>query len=107
MSLSKKIGITLAALLAAVFIYGWFRFVVPTRYAVSIGAGLLAKQVCSCVYLAQRELDDCRADQMEAMDQIKVEVLRDDERVRAWVSGFGERVKDAGTALVDRLRGRT
>ena len=68
--------------------YGW---IVQTTHAVDIGAGMLAKQVCSCFYLANRSLEDCRADQMASMDAIDVEILEDEMRVRAWVSGLGER----------------
>ena len=48
-----------------------------------VGVGYVAKQVCSCVYVAGREVDSCRADLMPSMDPIDVQVLRDREGVRA------------------------
>ena len=66
-----------------------WRWYLPTRFAVDIGAAMLAKQVCSCVYVANRSRADCRADQFSSMDPIALEILRDPER--AWVTGFGER----------------
>jgi hypothetical protein len=91
MSRARKITIGIAATLAALVLLGWFRWYVPTRYAVDIGAGMLAKQVCSCLYLANRDLDACRADQFASMDPIQVEVLEQTRRVRAFVPAFGER----------------
>lgn len=64
----------------------------PTRFKVDIGAGMLAKQLCSCVFVAKRDLEDCRADQFESMDPIQVELQRESGRVRAFLLGFGERV---------------
>lgn len=78
-----------AALGAALLLWHWY---LPLRGAVGVGAGMLAKQICSCVYVAGREPADCRADQFPSMDPIEVEVLRDAARVRAFVTGFGERI---------------
>lgn len=78
---------TVVVLLGLAFL-GWY---VPTRKAVDVGAAMLAKQVCSCIYLAGRSLEECRADQFETMDPIMVEALREVGRVRAWIPGFGER----------------
>lgn len=64
----------------------------PTRLAVGIGAGMLAKQLCSCVFVADRDLEDCRADQLESMDPIQVELDAERARVRAFLPGFGERL---------------
>ena len=50
-----------------------------------VGVGYVAKQVCSCVYVAGREVDSCRADLMPSMDPIDVQVLSDREGVRASV----------------------
>ena len=77
-----------AVIATAVAVWRWY---LPTRFAVDIGAAMLAKQVCSCVYVANRSRADCRADQFSSMDPIALEILRDPERVRAWVTGFGER----------------
>ncbi len=48
-----------------------------------VGTGYVAKQVCSCVYVAGREVDACRADLMPSMDPINAKLLRDREGVRA------------------------
>lgn len=89
MSVARKIALGAGALVLLGL--GFFRWYLPTRYAVDIGAAMLAKQVCSCVYLANRSVADCRADEFATMDPIRVEVLRDEERVRAWVPALGER----------------
>ena len=91
MSLGKKIVVGVAIVAAVAIGLVFWRWYLPIRGAVDIGAGMLAKQVCSCVYVANRELADCRADQFASMDRIEVEVLRDVERVRAWLTGLGER----------------
>ena len=52
---------------------------------------MLAKQMCSCVLLAGRSAGDCRADQFASMDAIEVDIDRVAQRVRAGVTGFGER----------------
>lgn len=91
MSRGRKIGLgVLAGVVVAVALV-YTQWVVPTRYGVAIGTAMLAKQVCSCVYIANRSVADCRADQFATMDAIELEVLREQERVRAWVPGFGER----------------
>ena len=48
-----------------------------------VGTGYVAKQVCSCLYIAERELDACRADLLPAMDRIQATVLPDGAGVRA------------------------
>jgi hypothetical protein len=92
MSRPKKIALGVLVSFFAIVAFVWVRFVAPTRFAVGIGAGMLAKQVCSCIYVAKRNVEDCRADQYESMDSIRLEVLDAEERVRAWVPGFGERI---------------
>ncbi len=91
MSRGLKILLGLAVALAFAMVLLVWRWYLPTRSAVDIGATMLAKQVCSCVYVANRSVADCRADQFASTDPIALEVLRDPDRVRAWVTGFGER----------------
>ncbi len=65
------------------------------RRDANVGAGFLAKQMCSCLYVAGRDFDGCRADMMEAMDAIPVQRFSEGERtgVRAGVAWLGfERV---------------
>lgn len=91
MSRGRKIASGLGVVLAIGLTFGYFRSYRPLQAAVDVGAAMLAKQICSCVYVADRELADCRADQFASMDQIQIEVLRDEGRVRAWVPALGER----------------
>ncbi len=91
MSRLGKIATGVGVVLVSGLGLGFFRWYLPTRQAVDIGAGMLAKQVCSCIYVAGREVADCRADLFQAMDPIQLEVLRDEGRVRAWIPTLGER----------------
>jgi len=91
MSRARKIAVAALVVTALGIGVGYFRWVVPTRYAVGIGAAMLAKQVCSCVFIANRDVADCRADQFSSMDPIRLELQREAGRVRAWVPAFGER----------------
>jgi hypothetical protein len=88
----RRVLIGLVAALALAAVVGYARWFVPTQYAVGIGSGMLAKQVCSCLFVAERSLADCRADQFQSMDPIQVEVLSAPEGVRAFVPLFGERI---------------
>lgn len=69
---------------------GYFGWVEPTRHAVEIGAAMLAKQMCSCLHVAGRSREDCRADQLETMDPIQLEL--EGARVRAFIPLLAERV---------------
>jgi hypothetical protein len=91
MSRAGKIATGVGVVLVLGLGFGVFRWYLPTRHAVDVGAAMLAKQVCSCIYVANRDVADCRADQFSSMDAIQVAVLRDEERVRAWIPGLGER----------------
>lgn len=59
-----------------------------------VGAGLVAKEVCSCVHVGGRGFDACRSDLMElpGLDRIAAAPLEDGSGVRAGLPGFGERV---------------
>lgn len=83
------LGVAAVALVAgAVFYTQWL---VPTREAVGIGAAMLAKQMCTCMFVAGRAQDACRADQMASLDPIQAEVTSEPQGVRAFISGLGER----------------
>jgi hypothetical protein len=58
---------------------------------VAIGAGYVAKQGCSCVFIGGRTLDACRADMPESMRDIQAELLPEARAVRAWVGALGAR----------------
>jgi hypothetical protein len=56
-----------------------------------VGAGYVAKQVCSCVFVGERDLAACRADIPESMQRVSASLLPDGEGVRASVLGLVER----------------
>ncbi len=80
-----------ALVLAIALVLLWTQWLAPTRNAVAIGTSMLAKQMCSCVFVAGRSQADCRADQFSSMDAITVELDRSARVVRAFVTGLGER----------------
>jgi hypothetical protein len=53
-----------------------------------VGSGYVAKQMCSCLYVAGRDFDACRRDIPESMDRIDAEPLEDRPGVRAHVIGL-------------------
>jgi len=91
MTTTRRVLAGAGVLVGAALVWGVWSWYLPTRRAVDIGAGMLAKQVCSCVFVADRSVDDCRADQFESMDPIRLEVRHDEKRVRAWLPALGER----------------
>jgi len=56
----------------------------------TVGAGYVAKEVCSCVFVGDRSLESCRADVPASMDRVQVELGSD--RVRAFVPALTERI---------------
>jgi len=91
MSTARKIAVGAVPVFVALVALVWFRWVLPLQNAVDIGSAMLAKQVCSCVYVAGREVATCRQDLTAETDPIKLEVLADENRVRAWIPGLGNR----------------
>jgi hypothetical protein len=93
--LAGTAGVAVAAAGAALW------FLPSLRAEVQVGEGYLAKQVCSCMFVAGRDFAACRADVPEVMDPLSAEPLADG--VRAWLVGFGERtaryVPERGCAL--------
>jgi hypothetical protein len=59
---------------------------------ISVGAGYVAKEVCSCIHLGGRCLASCRPDVPAYMDGIVAEELSDGRGVRAFIPLFAERV---------------
>lgn len=72
------------------------------RDGANTGAGFLAKQMCSCVFVARRSFEACRPDIMAAVDPFTAEILADPPGVRAHLSFLAER-----TALFDDELGCT
>ncbi len=62
------------------------------RQATGVGAGYVAHQMCSCIFVANRSYDSCRPDMLAVMKEIEVEVMDDPSGVRAWVPMLSERV---------------
>jgi hypothetical protein len=56
----------------------------------TIGAGYVAKELCSCVFVGERSLASCRPDIPETMDRVEAELGAD--RVRAFVPYLAERI---------------
>ena len=71
-------AVLLLAVLVAATVYG-----PRLRRMAGVGAGYVAKQTCSCMYLAGRSFDACRSDIPSSMDRIKAEVLDGLEGIRA------------------------
>jgi hypothetical protein len=55
-----------------------------------VGAGYVAKELCSCVFVGARSLDSCRPDIPPSMDRVQAELGED--RVRAFVPYLAERI---------------
>jgi len=87
----RRVLVVLAVVVAVAAGAGYALWYVPTKRAVAIGTGMLAKQMCSCLFVAGRSRADCRADQFASMDPIEVEVLSAPDGVRAFVPLLGER----------------
>jgi hypothetical protein len=60
------------------------------REQADVGAGYVAKELCSCVFVGERNLASCRPDIPESMDAVETELGAD--RVRAFVPYFAERI---------------
>jgi len=56
----------------------------------TIGAGYVAKELCSCVFVAERSLQSCRPDIPPSMGRVEAELGAD--RVRAFVPYLAERI---------------
>ena len=87
----RRVLVALVVSLVLAAAAGYVFWVVPTRQAVAIGSGMLAKQMCSCMFVAERSEPECRADQFDSMDPIRVEILTEPSGVRAFVPWLGER----------------
>ena len=59
----------------------------------AVGAGFVARQGCSCVFVAGRGLEACRADMLPEMERIRAELVDgpDGPGLRAWVPLLADR----------------
>ena len=78
------IAVFWAILVVAALAWEWM------RDRATVGAGYVAKEVCSCVFVGGRSLDSCRADVPASMDRVQVELGED--RVKASVPALTERI---------------
>jgi hypothetical protein len=87
--MKRRGKVLLAALvvLAALGVVGWRRI----HFQADVGAGFVAKTVCSCMFVAGRSLESCRADVLPVMDRVKAEVLDEPHGVHAFVALFASR----------------
>jgi len=70
--------------IAGVLGYQWL------RDQSDVGAGYVAKELCSCIFVGGRDLGSCRPDIPPAMDRVEAQVEGD--RIRAIVPGLAERI---------------
>ena len=63
------------------------------RSQASIGAGYVAHQMCSCVFVAGRSYASCRPDMLPVMDRIQSEIIERDglDGIRGWIPLFADR----------------
>ena len=71
-------------LVGGALVYEW------GRDQAAVGAGYVAKELCSCVFVGERSLASCRPDIPLSMDRVEAELGAD--RVRAFVPYFAERI---------------
>lgn len=93
-------GAALVILLGSVFAYRQFAPLINT------GTGLVAHQMCSCVFVSNRELDVCLDDRWPDTQSISAEVIELDgvsgvqangyisTRIATFESGFGCTLQD-------------
>jgi hypothetical protein len=82
----RRIAVALCGVLLVGALFAYRR----ARDMAAIGAGYVAEEMCSCLFVAGRSPASCRPDMPESMDRIGVELLPDG--VRAYVTGLAERV---------------
>jgi hypothetical protein len=105
MTKTRKIALGIVAVIVLSGVVGYFAYGRTFLAMANVGVGFVAKQMCSCIYVAERSFDSCRPDIFEAMDDVQAEVLEEPPGVRAWVPLIGERRAhyrgDFGCHLID------
>lgn len=63
------------------------------RPQANLGAGYVAHQICSCVFVAERNYESCLPDLLPIMDTIRSEVVEVSGRhgVRGWIPALASR----------------
>ena len=64
-------------------------FLQPLRQQAAGGANVLAKQMCSCLYIEARAFDDCRADMFVTLDAIDATEIKAEKAVSTGVGVLG------------------
>ncbi len=86
-------ALLVVAIALAILLVAGAAFVLPGLLQRSrIGSGYVAKQLCSCVFVAGRDLSACRADLTADADPVRAELLAADRAVRAFVPLLAERI---------------
>ncbi len=82
-------GSAIALLLVIVASFGYR----AARAQANIGAGYVAHQICSCIFVAERSYESCLPDLLPVMDSIRSEVVEIGEHqgVRGWVPLLADR----------------
>lgn len=100
---TRKIGLGIVAVI--LLGVGYFFLVRPFLAMTNVGVGFVAKQMCSCIYVAERTFDSCRPDMFKSMDDVQAAVLDEPPGVRAWVTAISERRAhyrgEFGCSLID------
>jgi hypothetical protein len=78
---ARWIAVALLALLAAGAAFARARLAPQA----DVGAGFVAQQICSCVYVGGRDLEACRRDLRPDMAAVRFETLESGSGIRAWV----------------------
>ena len=83
--LSRNLSLAVYAVPAALLLIAafWFLIVHPAAEAAHISSGYVAKTICSCVFVDQRDLDACRADLAPGYQSIGIALDPDNLSVRA------------------------
>jgi hypothetical protein len=83
----RRLAALALALLLGAGLFGWLRL----RAAAAVGAGYVAKQMCSCMLVARRSFESCRPDIPPEMDRVGARPLPEGRGVRADVPLLAER----------------
>jgi hypothetical protein len=77
----RAVLLALLLLIGAAAGAGWWRF----HPLADVGAGYVAKQMCSCIFVGERRFESCRGDMPPAMKDVRAELTPSADGVRAWV----------------------
>ena len=93
MRVQIKRGLQIAGLVLLVVAAFAYR---GARAQAQTGAGYIAHQLCSCIFVAERSLESCRPDMLPVMDRIQAEIIDVDGRQCTDFECFSARKLDKG-----------